>query len=423
MTGLGRLATRPATRRLLWGGGGAPLGLLAQAQADAHGAVPLWLDRSLAIAPELGLELDWVQFAKLVADAAGWLHAAGARAGETVAILKAHNVDVVALAQASARIGAVPALIAPEFDPDTVAELLARLGNPLTVADRAAIGRHGLAERGRLRRLVCVDGPGHGALGLDELRGASAPAPCCRLGDEVVAVTHTSGTTGTPKLIAHTGDSLAGQAAIQVLGGRLLLRRHDVIATCLTTAHARTLTGLGAIAAVGAPRLAMVDPDPAAAAVLFTRYRPSLIETFPNVFLRWEHLADRPHGPLANVRIFLSTFDAAHPRTIRRLLAGSERRLPVYAQAYAQSEVGAIAIGFRTRHAAGPTDDARHVGWPALALSRAAVAGRPGGPSRWRWSAAGPSATVGGRPAAGDPRWLLASARGRAGCPRGCTQR
>jgi len=234
----------------------------------------------------------------------------------------------------------------------------------------AGVGNYVIADR-------------HGALGLDELRGASAPTPCCRLGDELVAVTHTSGTTGTPKLIAHTGDSLAGQAAIQVLGGRLLLRRHDVIATCLTTADARTLTGLGAIAAVGAPHLAMVDPDPAAPGVLFTRYRSSLIETFPNVFLRWEHLADHPQAPLANVRIFLSTF-GAHPRTIRRLFAGSERRLPVYAQAYAQSEVGAITIGFRTRHAAGPTDDARHVGWPALALSRARLLDLHSGRPVWR---------------------------------------
>jgi len=126
----------------------------------------------------------------------------------------------------------------------------------------------------------------------------------------------------------------------------------------------------------------MIDPDPdPGAAVLFTRYRRSLIETFPSVFLRWEHLADHPHGPLANVRLLSSTFDAAHPRTTRRLLTGSERRLPAYAQAYAQTEVGATTIGFRTRHAAGPTDDARHVNRQALALSRARLldlhSGRP----------------------------------------------
>lgn len=41
-------------------------------------------------------------------------------------------------------------------------------------------------------------------------------------------------------------------------------------------------------------------------------------------------------------------------------------------------------IGFRTRHAAGPTDDARHVGWPALALSRARLLDLHSGRPVWR---------------------------------------
>ena len=371
MTALGTLATTRLTRRL-WGAGGASLGLLAEAVAQTHGPLPMWLDRPLSIAPELGRELHWGHLARLVEDVSGWLHAAGVCPGDTVAVVKAHNSDVIGLAQAAARIGAVPALIAPEFDAATITTLLARLGNPVTLADRAAITRHRLGELTDLRRLICVDGTADGAVPLDQLRGTSAPAPRCRSGDQLVAITHTSGTTGVPKLIGHTGDSLIGQAAVQVLGGRLLLRSHDVVATCLTTAHARTLSGPFAIAAVGTPHLAMVDPDPAAAASLLARYRPTLLETFPNVFLRWEQLADHPDQPLANVRIFLSTFDAAHPRTIRRLLAASRRRLPLYAQAYAQSELGAIAVGFRTREQAA-AGDARNVGWPGIALTQVRV--------------------------------------------------
>lgn len=359
----------PRARRLLWGAGAAPIGELAQSAADTHGRVPLWLDRPLSIAPELGCELDWVRVAELVADVSARLSAAGVQAGDVVAIVKAHNVDVVVLAQAAARLGAVPALIAPEFEPATVATLLGRLGDPVTVADRAAITRHRLAELGCIRRLIAVGVPDGAGLSLEQFGGSAVPPPRPRSGDDLVAVTHTSGTTGVPKLIGHTGDSLAGQSMIQVLGGRLVLRSSDVIATCLTTAHARTLSGLATIAAVGAPHLAMVDPDPVKAAALFSRYRPTLIETFPNVFVHWEHLAEHPDQPLANVRIFLSTFDAAHPRTIRRLLTASRRRLPVYAQAYAQSELGAIAIGFRARPRA-IRGDARDVGWPALALTR-----------------------------------------------------
>lgn len=370
MTALGAWATSRPMRRL-WGAGGASLGRLAEAVAQTHGALPMWLDRPLSIAPELGHELHWGHLARIVEDASAWLHAAGVRRGDTVAIVKAHNSDVIGLAQAAARLGAVPALIAPELDAATVASLLSRLGDPVTLADQAAIARHRLGLTG-LSRVLCVDGAADGAVPLDDVRGTLAPTPHCRTGQQLVAITHTSGTTGVPKLIGHTVDGLAGQAATQVLGGRLLLRSHDVVATCLTTAHARSLSGPFTIAAVGAAHLAMVDPDPTAAARLLARYRPTLLETFPNVFLRWEPLVDHPDRPLANVRIFLSTFDAAHPRTIRRLLGASRRRLPLYAQAYAQSELGAISVGVRTRRQA-VARDARDVGWPGIALTRVRV--------------------------------------------------
>ena len=380
MTSLATALSSPRWQRRLWGAGAAPLGQLAQAATDRHGAVPLWLDRPMSIAPHLGLETDYRAFAALVEEASGWLHAAGVAAGDAVAIVKAHNVDVIALAEAAARLGAVPVLIAPEFEPDVLAVLLGRLGEPMVVADAAAVTRHGLTDYPA--PVICADEAVAGTLALDALRGAATPPPRPRARHETVAFTHTSGTTGVPKLIRHTGDSLAGQAAIQVLGGRVLLHRRDVIATCLTTAHARSLSGLPTIAAVGAPHLALVNPDPASAGPLLARRRPTLIETFPNVFLRWEQLVDDPAAPFANVRIFLSTFDAAHPRTIRRLLGASRRRLPLYAQAYAQSEVGAIAISFRTRRQAAGSD-ARNVGWPALALVRVRIVDE-GGRRVWR---------------------------------------
>jgi acyl-coenzyme A synthetase/AMP-(fatty) acid ligase len=344
---------------------------LAEAAAGAHGPIPLWLDRPFSIAPRQGVDTDYAAFARLVVEASGWLHQAGLRHGDVVAIVKAHNVDVVALAQAAGRLGAVPALLAPELDPDTIRALLHRLGRPLTIADDTAIATHGLAAAGVTGRLVSVDGTEAGGIELDDLRGGPAPPPAPRADHELVAVTHTSGTTGVSKLISHTGVSLAGQSLVQVLGGRLLLGRRDVIATCLTTAHARSLSGLATIAALGLPHLAMVDPDPASAATLMARRRPTLIETFPNVFARWEGLAKHPDAPLANARIFLSTFDAAHPRTIRMMLTSSRRRLPVYAQAYAQSETGAIALSFRvSRRQVG---NARLVGWPALAFNRVRI--------------------------------------------------
>ena len=367
----------PAVRRVLWGGGAGPFALLAEAGTERHGAVPLWLDKPLGIAPELGTELDYGVFAALAGRTAGMLTAVGVQRGDVVAILKQSNVDVVALALAVARIGAVPALIAPSFDTATTRLLLTRLRPAVTVTDVTTATALPLllqpsrAAAGVAGRVVVVDAAHFGPTPMPALDEMTAPPPSPRREHELLAITHTSGTTGVPKLIAHTAHSLAGQSGVQVIGGRILLGHRDVIATCLTSAHARTLSGLATMAAVGAPHLAMVDPDPASAAPLLSRYRPSLIETFPNVFLRWEPLADDPAGPLSNVRIFLSTFDAAHPRTIRTMLGASQRRLPLYAQAYAQSELGAIALSFRTRRTR--MRDARDVGLPALAFARVRV--------------------------------------------------
>lgn len=357
--------------RRAWGAGAAPLGLLARAATEQHGPVPIWLDRPMAIAPELGAETDYERFAALVDDASAWLAVAGVGHGDVVAVIKDDNFDVIALAQAAARLGAIPAVIAPGFDGEVTATLLERLGRPVVVADQRAVRAHDLAAA-PVARVVCVDGDLDGTVALEALAGGAIPASRPRAEHEVVAVTHTSGTTGMPKLVAHTQRSLTGQAAVQVLLGRALLGQGDVVATCLTTAHARVLSGLPAFAAVGAPHLAMVDPDAESAARLMARHRPTLVETFPNVFVRWEELAEDPRRPLGNVRIFLSTFDAAHPRTIRRLLSASRRRMPLYVQAYAQSEVGAIAVGVRARRRA-TRGDARDVGWPALALARARV--------------------------------------------------
>jgi hypothetical protein len=78
----------------------------------------------------------------------------------------------------------------------------------------------------------------------------------------------------------------------------------------------------------------MADSGPARAADLFARVRPGILEAHPNSFMSWEDLADDPRGPLANVTLFSSTFDAIHPRTVHRLLHASKRRLPLWGQLY-----------------------------------------------------------------------------------------
>ena len=236
-----------ALRRVLWGGGAGPFALLAEAATERHGAVPLWLDTPLAIAPELGTELDYALFAGLAGRAAGMLAAVGARPGDVVAILKQPNVDVVALALAAARIGAVPALIAPSFNPAITRVLLTRLRPAVTVTDVATAAALPLlllpspVTAGVAGRVVVIDAPDFERAPMPAVSDMTPPTPRPRRDDELLAITHTSGTTGVPKLIAHTGQSLSGQSGVQVIGGRILLGRRDVIATCLTSARANAV--------------------------------------------------------------------------------------------------------------------------------------------------------------------------------------
>ena len=353
-------------------GAAVALGLIVENAVRRYGPIPLWLDRALDIAPELGTELDYSRIATLIVDAAGSLTAAGVSAGDYLAIIKRDNMDVFVLAAAASRLGAVPALLSPTLCPDAIDALLERLGEPLVIADRAAIQRHRLLERGC--DVVVVDGSMDGATCLKQLTSASPSPVNTRAPDDVAAITHTSGTTGTPKLCMHTGRSLAGQACVQLIAHKVFLTKRDVFATCPTAIHARVLSGWHALLAVGCGHLALFESDPETTATFFKRYRPTVVDTFPNVYIRWEQFAHGADGPLSNVRFFISTFDAVHPRTIQRLLRASKRRLPLWVQGYAQSEVGLATLSVRWRHRKlEPARDARDVGWAVPGLTRVRI--------------------------------------------------
>ena len=315
--------------------------VIAQAAAR-NPRVGIFLDQPLAIAPELGCELTYASFARLVLEASGWLRAAGVRAGDTVAIVKTNHLDVLVLGCAAARLGAVAALILPDLEPQRCEALLGRLERPLVIADQAA------------------------------LRGAPVP-PAARVPlNRPVLMTHTSGTTGVPKLAMHSTASLHGHLRPQITLGRLLGIKGPIGGYVAYT-HVRGFTGLLAGMQLGAAMAAPSSPEPEVVRDLFQRVRPTYIETYPNVYLRWEELGRAPDGPLANVQYFFSTFDALHPRSIRNMLAASHRRLPLFIQIYGQSELGPVTMRVSTRATARHMDG-RCIGFPIPGFTRVRLA-------------------------------------------------
>ncbi|MEU5633845.1 class I adenylate-forming enzyme family protein [Streptomyces rishiriensis] len=360
------------------------LGPLFRRGADRHGAVFVTLDRPLDTHPSLGVHLDYRTLADLVEELSGRLWAAGVRPSERVAVHKTDNVDIVLLTCAISRIGAVPALLSPGLSGPVVGQLLERLRQPWLITDRAKLegSLHGAGTS--VRGILSVD-DAPGAEPLEQYAGARPPAPVRLDPREPALITHSSGTTGVPKLAVHCPKAMWNRLVPQKAMG--LPTRGETAALHMSFAHSRFYHLLGVLLHFGSPLVLITDPEPAAVGPLLARHRPGIVETHPNTFVLWEELADAPGAPLSRVKSYGSTFDAIHPRTVRRLLGASTRRAPWLIQLYGQSETGPVAFRWFTRRSAERADGRRvGIGIPGFTRVRIADAeGRrvpPGTPGR-----------------------------------------
>jgi acyl-coenzyme A synthetase/AMP-(fatty) acid ligase len=334
----------------------ARIGTILDEAAENHADRPMIFDRPPDIDPEGPTSIDYARFAEFIAAVSGWLKAAGVEPWDRVAIFKGNHPDVLALTLACARIGAIPAQLAWTHPPAVAHELLRRLERPVLITDRARLESAGLDDatlRELTKRTIVVDGEGEEGEHVTPLapfRGAPTPPPALRGDDEPMAIVHTSGTTGVPKLVVHSATTLGRAARYERKRIPLLrARRDDTVAICDPYFHARLLGGLAAIAAAGPKLVLMSELDESSAKPVLDEHRPTIVSTSPNAYLRWEWMTDEPSRPFKNVRLYFSTYDAIHARTVRRFLGASGHRFPVWFQALGQSEVGPVAVALHTR--------------------------------------------------------------------------
>jgi acyl-coenzyme A synthetase/AMP-(fatty) acid ligase len=358
---------------------GLHLGVVAETAAARHGSNTLTFDHDLDALPRAGRRLTVSELAFHVADLANRLSAAGVRPGEHVAIHKAANFDVWILATAVSRAGAVPVLLSPGLDAPTVGALLGRLGTPHLLTDGHKLDAlAGLPLADLTKRVIIVAGERPGTVSLGELAASPRVEPVFRKPDEPAMITHTSGTTGLPKLVVHTARTMR----VRLRPQRWLLttvRRRETVAIHISFVHSRMFAAMALALAKGMPILLVNNAAPDSVADLFAEHRPGFIEALPNSFLDWEGLTGDPRRPFASVKYFSSTFDAIHPRTISRLLAASARRRPLFFQIYGQSEVGP-AVGRPYFRGSAHRADGRCVGFPLPGCAKMRVVSRDGRP-------------------------------------------
>ena len=356
---------------------GLQLGMLPQAAATRNGSTLLTLDHDLDVLPEAGRRLTVAELAYHVDDLARRLRAAGVRPGEHVMIYKTANFDVWMLVTAASRIGAVPAVLSPALDAATVGALLERLGRPRLLTDGAKLDLlAGVPLADLAAQVIIVAGERPGATSLADLADAPPVAPVSRAADDAALITHTSGTTGLPKLVVHTPRTMYARLGPQL---RLLslLPRREPVALHIPFVHSRLFAAMALMLMKGFPVLLLRESAPERVATFFLQHRPALLEVLPNTLMGYEQLADDPRRPFASIKVFSTTFDAIHPRTISRLLRASDRRAPLFFQIYGQSEVGP-AVGrpyFRRSH---HLTDGRCVGFPMPGYAQVRVVSRDG---------------------------------------------
>ncbi|MEU1228299.1 class I adenylate-forming enzyme family protein [Streptomyces sp. NPDC005828] len=333
------------------------MGLVAERAAVDHGDQLIILDHDLDLLPDAGRQLTFAELAEHIDDMAARLYAAGVRRGEHVALYKSNGFDINILSSAAARLGAVPVQLSPYLDTDSVVALLRRLGGPYLVTDTAKLdGAFAGAPLAEITaKVLLVAGNRPGTESLADLAGAPRQQPVVPHPDHPALMTHTSGTTGLPKLVVHSARSLHGRYRPQA---KLfdMIRERETVALHVSYVHSRMPLALAVLLPRGNRMVVMNDADPEKAAALWAETKPGFIESHPNSFMEWEVLVDHPLKPLARVKYFSTTFDAIHPSTMDKLLHATERSSPVFYQIYGQSETGPLVGRAFTRATAHGAD-------------------------------------------------------------------
>ncbi|MFD4371375.1 class I adenylate-forming enzyme family protein [Streptomyces sp. NPDC058486] len=293
--GIGNLLTALVAR-----GDGLDLPTLTfDTEVDGH---PAWRPLSLG---ELG---------ERVAARAASLHALGIKPRDPVAVFVSNAADQVLSYLALARLGAIPALVNGKVPGESAAEYIKRLravGVLTDAAHRAVLDGH----ETQTPLLPDVSELGKGD-------PAEAPRPYRHHADEPVVITHSSGTTGLPKAVAHSHHSLFAS-----IRHRLSLPKGqglDRMLGALPSAHAATVIAVN-LALANRVELALVSNQSGTVVLdAIESWRPQSVLGFAAT---WSELAgeDLTARDLESVSVWWNTGDCAHEAHVRKLIAVGSR--------------------------------------------------------------------------------------------------
>ncbi len=197
----------------------------------------------------------YLELADMVARAAGALRAMGVERGDVVSVQLPNWWEFVVTAFACGRIGAVVNPLMPIFRERELRYMLEFAQSKVLIVprlyrgfDHAAMATGLRAELPALRQVIVVDGDADHGFDRRMLQGPAPVAPASNGAsaalqpDDVSVMVFTSGTTGDPKGVMHSSNTLV--ACLNSLRGRFGLTPDDVLLCATPVGH---MTGYAAI--------------------------------------------------------------------------------------------------------------------------------------------------------------------------------
>ncbi len=172
-------------------------------------------DRVALRTPDNAVSLTFREYAEQVRAIAAGLAALGVRRGDTVALMMVNRPEFNLVDMAALHLGAVPFSVYNTSSPEQVAYVFSNAQNRVTVCESRFL-ETARAAGPDVEHVVCVDG-GDGTLTLDDLIARGDPdfdfeaawgavAP-----EDVLTLIYTTGTTGPPKGVQLTHDSMMAE--------------------------------------------------------------------------------------------------------------------------------------------------------------------------------------------------------------------
>ena len=278
----------------------------------------IYLDEVLSAFPEFGLETTYQESLTFIQKRAYQLFTIGIKSEEKVMVYKSSAVDSYWLACAISYLGAIPVMTSAHLPATIIDTFLERLEDSWLIYDDETQDKVKFLKEKNQSKAISVQ---------EIQKECETMTPLVTLNpNEISYMTHTSGTTGIPKLIAHSANSMGWRTAFQK-SIFSKMEEKGLLAFHISPVHSRFNIGMSSLMSLGFPYLAIKDSSIKNIETLLQQFKPIGIETHPNNFVQWATLAKKHPELFENTRYYHSTFDAINKETMATFLKTNRKKM------------------------------------------------------------------------------------------------